>query len=256
MRKVLDLGCGPGNISRYLAEAFPNAQIHGVDSSHHMIETARKTFTEPNYPALRNRLSFELASIDDFLQNTANHSQYDIIFSNAVLHWLPNHLDLLPEIAFKLINKDRRGVLAVQMPYTKDQPSHVLMETAALRTGMIKKIIGVRIPRAEQSPASFYQKLSPLCEDINIWTTEYVTQLKTVRHQQFHPVVEFTKATGLMPILEAVGGEDSEDGRKYLAEYERLIEEAYPIIPTNSNFVHGSSVVLFPFKRIFIVSVV
>lgn len=90
---------------------------------------------------------------------------------------------------------------------TKNQPSHVLMETAALKSGLVDKIQDVRIPRASHTIDHYFKLLSPLCREVNIWSTEYLQQLKYSgrANQAQHPVLEFTKATGLLPILEALG---------------------------------------------------
>jgi trans-aconitate 2-methyltransferase len=133
--------------------------------------------------------------------------------------------------------------------------SHLLMETAALRCGLMEKTRGVRIPRATLSDTDYFNILAPLCKEVNIWSTEYVQQLKYQggAKQIYHPVLEYTKATGLVPILEAIGGEDSYDGKKFVAEYERLLYETYPMTSTHSLYTHGESLVLFPFRRIFLI---
>lgn len=254
---VLDLGCGPGNITRFLCDAFPKAHVHGLDSSSEMITSAQYIHEASPF---KDRISFELQSVEDLLQESeksgAKFPKYDVVYSNAALHWVKGHDVLFPKLLKLLLNPG--GVLAVQLPDTRHQPSHLLMESAALRSGLIEQIANVRIPRVEHDPTSFFKWLSPLCRDIDMWTTEYVQQLPNsgASIQKQHPVLEFTRATGLMPVLEAVGGQNSPAGKRFLEEYEMLLQEAYPttqINSSNTTYKHGEYITLFPFKRFFMV---
>src|SRR5690242_5338598 len=78
-RLIYDLGCGPGNSTALLAEAYPDAEIIGVDSSPNMLETART-----NLP----RLQF----VEGNLTIWRPDRRADLIFANAVFHWIPNHV--------------------------------------------------------------------------------------------------------------------------------------------------------------------
>lgn len=100
--RILDIGCGPGNSTDRLAKQFPNADILGVDFSEDMLKEARTT-----YPELR----FEHSCIPDDLDKL--DGKFDLIFSNACIHWIPNHESLLPAIFDKLSDG---GTLAVQIP--------------------------------------------------------------------------------------------------------------------------------------------
>lgn len=80
---ILDLGCGDGILTRELSELVPNGRVIGIDSSKGMIETAKKSTAE--------NLSFVLMDINrlDF------ENEFDVIFSNAALHWVKDHGKLL-----------------------------------------------------------------------------------------------------------------------------------------------------------------
>lgn len=83
---ILDIGCGPGNNTNQLSVFFPDADILGIDSSDNMLSKANKTY--PN-------LKFRKCSVPDELDSVGN---YDLIFSNACLHWIPDHETLLPKL--------------------------------------------------------------------------------------------------------------------------------------------------------------
>jgi trans-aconitate methyltransferase len=71
--------------------------------------------------------------------------------------------------------------------------------------------------------------------------------------QERHPVLEYVSATGLRPIIKAVGGADSADGKKFLEEYERLLNDEYPLSTVNNvHYRNGEFITLFPFKRFFV----
>ena len=122
-----------GNVTKHLCHAFPNAKITGVDSSPHMIEAAQNEFKHySNDPTFANRVDFKLDTIENYV--FTNQSQkYDLVYSNATLHWIPTsyHAVLFPQI-IKNVLKKNNSILAIQMPDTKNQQSHLLMETGLL----------------------------------------------------------------------------------------------------------------------------
>lgn len=256
VKAVLDLGCGPGNITPYLCQSFPNAYVEGIDSSLEMIEKARKSNTGKNY-GIKNRVSFRVSSIEN--EAYYNQKSYDLVYCNAALHWCLNHDRYIPKL-LKTLVATNGGVLAIQMPDTKFQASHTLMETAALRCGLMDFVKDIRIPRVEHTYAWYYNLLSPLCKEVDIWTSEYVQQLPMTPKRGYddlsnrHPVLEFTRSTGLMPIIQALGGETNPVCQKYLTEYNRLLEEEYPpVLVQNKYLLQGKYVTLMPFKRFFII---
>lgn len=255
VKTVLDLGCGPGNITPFLANAFPNANIVGVDASEAMIEKAHKARISSPLSEVKDRISFRVNSIEE--ETKFNKTQYDVVFCNASLHWCLHHEKLFPDIMKSLV-VPKGGIFAVQMPDTRQQDSHILMEHAALRCGLIEQMKEIRIPRVEKDPQWYYEFLSPLCKEIDMWSSEFVEQLTSNAPNSTtatrHPVHEFTRSTGLLPIVESLGGESSPVCQKYLAEYDRLLTEAYPSVAvTNKYHVEGKHVTLFPFKRFFFV---
>jgi trans-aconitate 2-methyltransferase len=81
--KILDLGCGDGILTRQLSQLVPNGSVLGIDSSKGMIETAKEQES--------SNVSFQLLSINDI----AFSDEFDLIFSNSTLHWIPDHKNLL-----------------------------------------------------------------------------------------------------------------------------------------------------------------
>src|SRR6516225_12254143 len=84
-RTVIDLGCGPGNSTAVLAGRWPEAEITGLDNSEEMLAAARR-----DYPALR----WEQADIGEWASDGG--PVFDVVFSNAALHWAADHAALFP----------------------------------------------------------------------------------------------------------------------------------------------------------------
>lgn len=119
-----------GNMTKHLCNAFPNAKITGVDSSPQMIEAARSEYIHySSDPKFTGRVDFKLDTIENYVF-TNKSQKYDVVYSNATLHWIPSsyHSVLLPQIINNVMKKNN-SILALQMPDTKNQQSHLLMET-------------------------------------------------------------------------------------------------------------------------------
>jgi len=117
INSILDLGCGTGELTAELSRHYTNVKhTHGIDNSKAMLEKAKENASKT--------VTFELAEIETFKPR----HPYDLIFSNAALHWIPNHIKFLKKI-FKWVSP--QGQFAVQMPYNFDHVSHTLaLETA------------------------------------------------------------------------------------------------------------------------------
>jgi trans-aconitate methyltransferase len=94
----------------------------------------------------KDRMTFRVGSVENEAQFKSK--KYDVVFSNATLHWCTGHAQLFPDVVHTMVNPNG-GVFAVQVPDTREQISHVLMNTAAFRSGMLDKIRHVRIPQIE-----------------------------------------------------------------------------------------------------------
>ncbi|EXJ90705.1 trans-aconitate 2-methyltransferase [Capronia coronata CBS 617.96] len=225
-KRVLDLGCGPGNSTAVLLRRFPNAQITGIDSSPDMIGKAKKTL-----PGIEFRLE-DLTSVKDT-------EDADLLFSNAVYQWLPYEKRL--QIFSDLIKSQKTGgVFAFQVPDNMLEPSHVAMRSVAEEgpwSEMFKRHPPARKPF--QSPQEIYDRLKPLCSDVNIWHTSYYHIL-----DGHEAIVEWVKATGLRPFLDPLSASEREE---FLAAYLKRIQEVYPPL-------HDGKVCL-RFPRLFVVAV-
>jgi trans-aconitate 2-methyltransferase len=219
---VVDLGCGPGNITRLLAERWPAARVTGVDSSAPMLAKARQ-----EAPGI--------AFVEADLNLWAPPEPAQLLYSNSTLQWLPDHARLLPRLLGQLAPG---GALAVQMPHNHDAPSHRLMAEAATAGPWQGKLLAVRPIEPVAHPDAYYRILAPVARRVDIWETEYLHVL-----EGDNPVVEWTKGTGLRPYLDTLA--EPERGA-FLATYSALIATAYP--------KQADGRTLLPFRRLFFVA--
>lgn len=214
---AIDLGCGPGNSTEILADRFPGAAITGLDRSPDMIAAARKRL--PN-------LQFEIADLLDW------QGEAEIILSNAVLQWLPDHAVLLPKLVARLTPG---GTLAVQMPDNLDEPAYRIMREIA-GPDLLRRAGGQR--GAMHAAGDYYRILRAVCARVDIWRTTYFHVLAGP-----DAIVEWFKGSGLRPYLQAL----DEPGRAdFLSRYRAAIAQAYPTQPDGA--------VLLPFPRLFLVA--
>jgi trans-aconitate methyltransferase len=93
--RVLDLGCGDGALTEQIADLVPDGEVIGLDASRGMIDAARTK--------ARDNLHFVLMDI-----NELNYvEQFDVVFSNATLHWIKDHRRLLGNVSRALCNGGR-----------------------------------------------------------------------------------------------------------------------------------------------------
>ncbi|MCK6374440.1 MAG: trans-aconitate 2-methyltransferase [Zoogloea sp.] len=219
--QVVDLGCGAGNVTRLLTTRWPGSQITGLDSSPEMLERARAALPEAR---------FELAGVESW----APEEPLDLLFSNAALHWVDDHVSLFPRLLDQLAPG---GVLAVQMPGNFDAPSHRLIRELASAPDWADRLGGARMG-AVLPMADYYRLLAPRCSRLFLWETIYWQAM-----QGKQPVLDWLRGTTLVPYLSRL---DTAAQAVFLAELGPRLAAAYP--------ADAEGTVLFPFRRIFIIA--
>jgi len=223
-RRVVDMGCGPGNSTELLVERFPRAEVIGVDRSPDMLRQAR---------ARLSRCTFVEADLSVWNPPP----QTDLLFGNAVFHWVPDH----PKVLARLLQAlPAGGVLAVQVPDNAHEPAVKLMRTVAASGPWATAVAHAKAARNEQPrPDEYYDLLRPSCSRIDVWHTHYNHII-----EDHASVVEWFKGSGLRPMLALL---DAKMGEKFLAKYADGIRRAYP--------PRSDGRVMLRFPRLFIVAV-
>ena len=231
-RLVVDLGCGPGELTLGLAQRWPDARIVGVDSSPDMLARARELDTD-------GRVEWVETTAEDW-DPTDLGAPVDVLVTNATLQWVPGHLRLIPSWVESLAPG---GTFAMQVPSNFDAPSHRLMREVAARHPRAADLRpGLDRARAVARPETYAALLLDLTPDVDVWQTTYEHVLAAVLDGP-HPVLEWVRGTGLRPVLGVL--DDDDEREEFVADYERELEAAYP---------RRSFGVLFPFTRTFAVA--
>ena len=221
-KAVIDLGCGPGNLTPYLRERWPEARVLGIDGSAEMLAKARAAVAGA---------AFVQADIGDCRPEAAP----DVIFSNAALHWLDRHDELFPRLLGLLAPG---GALAVQMPRNHGAPSHTQIVDAVQDGPWRARLEPLLRPSPTHPPAFYYDLLAGRAARLDIWETEYLQVL-----EGRDPVKEFTKGSALKPFLDALEGAERAAFEEAYAARLRL---AYP--------PQADGRTLFPFRRLFLIA--
>ena len=219
--RILDLGCGPGNVTQFLQGRWPDAKIVGLDSSAEMLEKARAA--HPN-----------MEWIEADLSEWVPEEPFDLLYSNAVLQWVKGHTNVFPDL-LKWVKPG--GYIAIQMPRNFNAPSHVLARETAAGPRWKDRIGGALLRDPVADPDVYYRLLGDLgFSHIDIWETEYLHVL-----EGDDPVLEWVKGTALTPVFALIDGQERAD---FVAEYGAALRIAYPKQPDGRT--------LFPFRRIFL----
>jgi trans-aconitate 2-methyltransferase len=222
-KRVCDLGCGPGNVTGFLTRRWPEARVVGIDSSAEMLAKADDAATGASF-------------VQGDAATWQPEAPPDVIFSNAALHWLGGHETLFPRLASLLAPG---GWLAIQMPRNHGAASHQAMLETVEAGPWAERLRPATRPAPVALPEQYYAMLRPHCAALDIWETIYLQQLEGE-----NPVVEWTKGSGLRPLLAALA--DDEERGAFEHAYAARIRQAYPPAPDGRT--------LFPFRRLFIVA--
>ncbi|WP_018903265.1 trans-aconitate 2-methyltransferase [Variovorax paradoxus] len=221
---VVDLGCGPGNSTELLANRFPAAKVVGTDNSEAMLASARERLPQAR---------FELSDIATW---APQDEAPNLIYANAALQWVPDHERLIPRLFAALAPG---GVLAIQMPDNREEPTHRLMRAVAAEAPWAEPIGNADRLRTLLLPlGGYYDLLAPAAARVDVWHTIYQHPMADAA-----AIVEWVRGTGLKPFVDRLPADLQ---ASYLAEYERRVELAYPAR------TDGKRLLAFP--RMFIVA--
>ncbi len=218
-RRVVDLGCGAGTLSAVLARRWPGAQLEAFDSSPDMVAEASSRGIG--------------AHVGDVCTWEPGPDT-DVVFCNAVLHWVPGHEDLLRAWLHRM---PRQGCFAFQVPGNFDAPSHVLARELAEQERWRERLAGT-VPGADvvSSAVGYADRLTGPTVAVDAWETTYVHALHGP-----DPVLEWISGAGLRPVRAAL---DAEEWERFRGELAPRLRAAYP--------QRDDGVTWFPFRRVFV----
>jgi trans-aconitate 2-methyltransferase len=221
---VVDMGCGTGALTASLAERWPGALVTGVDSSPEMLAAAAEH-------ALPGRVRFVPGDVRDW----APPGPVDVVVSNAVLHWVPGHEELLARWATWL---GPGGELAVQVPGNFRAPTHTALAALCRSPRWAPALADVAPDEdAVLEPAGYLDVLTTAGLVADVWETTYLHVLSGA-----DPVLGWVHGTVLRPVLARL---DPPRAAELTFAYAAALRAAYPPRPDGTT--------VLPFRRIFAV---
>lgn len=225
-RTVVDLGCGPGNLTVTLTDRWPGARVRGLDSAPEMIAQAR---------SLDSTVDFAVGDVRQWQPD----STVEVIVSNATLQWVGGHEELLTGWARRMVAD---GWLAVQVPGNLDAPSHQAIRAVVAGDRWRERLGPLdRQPASVRDPAGYAALLRGVGLTVDAWETTYLHLLAADRTE--HPVLRWLEGTALRPIRAALP--DPADWADFRDDLRTRLAAAYPV---------DEGVVYFPFRRVFVVA--
>lgn len=221
-RLVVDLGCGPGNLTATLGQRWPGARVQGWDSSPEMVAAA----TERGVDA-------RLGGIADWVPEPDT----DVVISNAALQWVPEHRELLRRWTAELASG---AWLAFQVPGNFDAPSHAAIREVARRVPFAEALRDMPWRDADVvgTPIEYAGLLSDAGCVVDAWESTYVHELLSET-----PVLDWITGTALTQVKERL---TEAAWQRYRQEIIPLLARAYPRRADGHTF--------FPFRRVFVVA--
>ena len=218
-RRVVDLGCGPGHLTGLLATRWPGAEIDALDSSPEMVEDARA-----------RGVAARQADVRDWRPGPTD----DVVVTNAVLQWVPEHADLLVRWVGEM---PKGGWFAMQVPGNFSAQSHALVRELLAEPAWSGRV-AVRDELAVAPPADYADSVAGVGAEVDAWETTYLHRLTGP-----DPVLTWISATALRPVRAAL---DDAEWDQFRAELAPRLRDAYPPRPDGTTW--------FPFRRIFLVA--
>lgn len=201
-KNILDLGCGPGNSTNVVKNKFSTSKIIGIDSSKNMLEKARK-----NHPEIK----FELGFAPEYFY--AHKNEYDLIFSNACIHWIKEQAELCNAIFNSL---KESGTFAFQIPLTNESPFYknlyALIDTKWQKLNAIKNFYNL-------DASGYYNLYASQFAKVSVWKTDYY---HLVENQE--AILEWYKGSGLKPYIDFLPESEKND---FLADLLSIIKKNY-----------------------------
>jgi trans-aconitate 2-methyltransferase len=221
-RRVADLGCGPGNLTLALTQRWPDAVVEALDSSPEMVAAART-----------RGLDAVLGDVTAWVPRPDT----DVVVTNAVLQWVPGHVDLLVRWSAEL---PAGAWIAMQVPGNFDAPSHRAIREVAARSEFADALSGMyfRQGDAVEDAAGYAAAMTGAGCAVDAWETTYIHELTGPT-----PVLDWIEGTALTEVRSRL---DEEAWQQFRRQIIPLLAQSYPARPDGRTF--------FPFRRIFMVA--
>ena len=175
--RIVDLGCGTGELTWVLHERLEAAETLGIDSSESMLGRG--------VAADISGLAFETGCIEDFAGE-----DYHLIFANASLHWVENHADLLAHLTQLLCPG---GQIAIQVPVNNDHPAY----TAADEIASLQPFVSALDGFVRRSPVLAPEQYAALLDQLGYTEQEVLLRVYLHKLKSREELVEWARGSFL-----------------------------------------------------------
>jgi trans-aconitate 2-methyltransferase len=213
--KVVDLGCGTGELTRHMADSLPDSEVLGLDFSPQMLERTQEF--------ARSGLQFKRGDLAKLA------GKWDLIISNAALHWSNDHGELIPYL-FGCLNPG--GQLAVQVPSNHNSAVYKTIIEVARKDPFVSQLKGW-YREAPVLPIEEYAELlfQEDAQEIVVFEKVYPHVLENA-----DAIVDWISGTVLLPYFDRLGKQKD----NYVLMIRQILRAAMPGEP-----------VFYPFRRSF-----
>lgn len=219
---IIDLGCGPGHLTRYLRARWPDAHILGIDSSAEMIDEALRSNSDPD-------ANYDVHDVTTWKP----YEPVDLIVSNAMFQWVPDQFSVIGDL---LDHLTPGGAFAVQVPNNASSATHTLLDELSREEPYAEHLHDVRrLPTT--GPQEYLEFFADRGYSVDAWETTYLHVLDGE-----DPVFEWISGTGARPFLQGLP-DNLVDG--FTDEYKARLRAAFPSRPWGTPL---------PFRRTFAVA--
>tara|TARA_Y100001934_G_scaffold280257_2_gene386438 strand:+ start:134 stop:904 length:771 start_codon:yes stop_codon:yes gene_type:complete len=222
-RRIVDLGCGPGNSTELLWQRWPEADVYGLDSSVEMIAAAKERHPDR---------SWQLADLEQWSPD----EPVDLAFSNAAIQWTSDHGALMKRL---IAGTADGGALAFQIPSGSFAEVRKLIHEISREERWNDRMESARQELKMELPEFYYDALASEASILDVWESEYHHVMNST-----DAIVDWISSTGLRPFIGALGIESEQT--EFVEELKRRVAQAYEI--------RANGKVLFPFRRTFVIA--
>jgi trans-aconitate 2-methyltransferase len=220
--RIVDIGCGPGNSTQALRRRWPASDILGLDYSESMIAKAKQ-----DYPG-QSWVVGDAAKFDA-------RDEYDLVFSNATLQWIPKHEELLPRLARGV---KKGGAIAFQIPMFRTMQVNLAIEAVARRPEWSRYTAGIAELFTYHDAAFYYDLMVGFSARMDLWETTYIHVLGS-----HGALVDFCGSTALRPYHASLPSDEARESFD-----DELLAEC-----GHRYSLQKDGKLLFPFVRLFAV---
>jgi len=215
LKTAVDIGCGTGEQTSILSDRFDTATFLGVDASKEMLEESK--------PFANNRIQFKNTTIANFVKD---ETTWDLIFSNAALHWEDQHAVLFPKLISKL---NDGGQFAVQMPVQNENVLNQILLELVQEEPFAGFLGGWKIT----SPVLSIDDYAQLMFDNGLTNIQVVKKVYPIIAESPETLFKFISGSALIPYMERLSESQQ---KRFETEYKSRIENAFKRFPAMYSF--------------------